>query len=324
MDPVLEVKNLTKKFPVREGILQRVKHHVHAVSDVSLKIYEKDTLGLVGESGSGKSTLGRLIMQLIKPDKGQVKFQNQELTTLSFNKIKKIRKGMQMIFQDPMDSLNSRFTIEQIISEPLEISTSNSRLKNIKKVHELLDVVGLTKSILNRYPHEFSGGQRQRIGIARSLALSPKLIIADEPVSALDVSIQAQILNLLVDLQKEFGVSYLFIAHDIHVIRFISKRIAVMYLGRIVEITESTRIKNNPKHPYTKALFLSVPYPDPSTKQDFNAIQGEIPSMLNPPKGCSFHTRCPNVMEICKIDLPLLRFIDNEKKHQVACHLKFE
>ncbi|MDH5560119.1 MAG: ATP-binding cassette domain-containing protein [Deltaproteobacteria bacterium] len=319
--PLLEVIDLGKKFPIREGLLNRVKKHVHAVSQVSIKIYPNETLGLVGESGSGKSTLGRLIMQLIKADQGQIIFIDQKLNELSFRKARQFRKKMQMIFQDPLDSLNSRMTIEQIITEPLEINRIGNRLERREKAKDLLDTVGLRKNILDLYPHEFSGGQRQRIGIARALALSPSLIIADEPVSALDVSIQAQILNLMLNLQKDFGISYLFIAHDIHVIHFIADRVAVMYLGRIVEIADSKELKKTPKHPYTQALFNSIPYPDPIKKKKYQPIQGEIPSMINPPSGCAFHTRCPSVMERCRKELPKLRVLDQEERHEVACFL---
>jgi len=318
---LLEVKNLEKRFPVKEGIFQRTKHYVHAVNNISLHLEQEETLGLVGESGSGKSTLGRLIMQLIPPSAGQVQFNDQLLTGLSFRQMMGHRQTMQMIFQDPLDSLNSRMTVEQIVSEPLEINKIGTYQERRKKVGELLEVVGVRKTWMDRYPHEFSGGQRQRIGIARALALSPKLIIADEPVSALDVSIQAQILNLLKDLQDEFGISYLFIAHDIHVIRFISHRIAVMYLGKIVEIADSQSISENPKHPYTQALFASVPYPDPNNKLLFKAIEGEIPSMIHPPSGCHFHPRCPHAMERCRRESPQLELLKENGNHQVSCFL---
>ncbi|MGK0289861.1 MAG: oligopeptide transport system ATP-binding protein [bacterium] len=315
--PILDVQNVSKFFPVKKGIFQRTKQYIKAVQKVSLQIFPNETLGLVGESGSGKSTLGRVIMQLLSASEGKVYFLDHELTKLSFSQMANFRQKMQMIFQDPMDSLNARFNIEQIIEEPLLINKVGTSEERKKRVSELMILVGLNPEWVTRYPHEFSGGQRQRIGIARALALSPQLIIADEPVSALDVSIQAQILNLMLDLQNELGVSFLFISHDLHVIRHICDRVAVMYLGQIVELTDSQKIYENPAHPYTKALIESIPNPDPRKKQDFQAIQGEIPSPINPPSGCHFHPRCPKAADKCKKDEPQLELIT--ETHQVAC-----
>ncbi|MCP4298423.1 MAG: ABC transporter ATP-binding protein [Proteobacteria bacterium] len=318
---LLEIKNLEKKFPIKDGILQRTRHWIHAVNNVSFQLDEKKTLGLVGESGSGKSTLGRLIMQLLEPTSGEVFFQDQKLTGLSFKEMLSVRSAMQMIFQDPADSLNSRMTIEQIVTEPLDINQVGTRKERSKKVDELLDIVGVGHTTKTRFPHEFSGGQRQRIGIARALTLSPKLIIADEPVSALDVSIQAQILNLLQELQEQFEIGYLFIAHDIHVIRFISHQIAVMYMGQIVEFGDTEEISKNPLHPYTQGLFASVPIPDPKNRNQFHVIEGEVPSMINPPSGCFFHPRCPQAMESCQTRSPSMKMIDQASQHQVSCFL---
>ena len=317
---LLEVKNLEKRFVVKEGIFARNKTLGRAVNSVSFAIEEGETLGLVGESGSGKSTLGRLIMQLIKPTAGEVYFRGRELTKLSFGQMIKVRQSMQMIFQDTLDSLNKRMTVEQVIIEPLEINRSGTKKERIKRVDQLLELVGVKIEAKNRYPHEFSGGQRQRIGIARALALSPKLIIADEPVSALDVSIQAQILNLLKELQERLGIGYLFIAHDIHVIRFISHQIAVMYLGQIVEIKDSAK-HTQPLHPYTQALYSSNPIPDPEKGNNFKAIEGEMPSIINPPTGCFFHPRCPQVMERCRQQTPTLKPVNQQSSQQVRCFL---
>lgn len=320
--PILQVKNLCKYFPIKSGILQRTTAHIKAVDDISLYVKENETLGLVGESGSGKSTLGRAILQLQLAESGSVKFMGQELVGLSFRKMRNIRQKMQMIFQDPMDSLNSRFTVEELITEPLEINKIGTRQSRRAKALELMDIVGLQKTALHRYPHEFSGGQRQRIGIARTLALSPKLIIADEPVSALDVSIQAQVLNLMQDLQDEMGLSFLFISHDLQVVRHISDRLAVMYLGRIVEIGDSEAIYNSPQHPYTKALLASIPSPDPSKRQTFQAIAGEIPSPINPPSGCHFHPRCVHATEQCRQTMPELKPTEQDPERLSACHFQ--
>ena len=315
MESLLKVEGLSKNFGLKAGFLGRTKHWVKAVQDVHLEIAPGETLGLVGESGSGKSTLARLILRLIEPTGGRVHFDGVELTGLSHQEMTKHRAGIQMIFQDPLDSLNARWSIEQIIAEPLEIN-GWSKEKRRARVEELLSIVGLDKAALDRFPHEFSGGQRQRIGIARALALSPKLILADEPVSALDVSIQAQILNLLKDLQDQFGLSFLFIAHDIHVIRFISHRIAVMYMGRIVELGSSEAIGSGPKHPYTRALMASVPEAQVGA-QEFQPIEGEIPSLIDPPPGCPFHPRCALAQTECKAQVPEL--LQKAEGHWAAC-----
>ncbi|MDX2470009.1 MAG: ATP-binding cassette domain-containing protein [SAR324 cluster bacterium] len=317
-NPLLRVEGLVKKFPVKGGIFLQTKEYVHAVSDVSLDIQSQQTLGLVGESGSGKSTLGRLVMRLIEPNSGSILFDGKELTGLNHKELLETRTKMQMVFQDPADSLNSRMSVEDIILEPLVINSSLSKGDMQQRLDQLLDLVGLSNKIKHQYPHEFSGGQRQRIGIARALALSPKLIIADEPVSALDVSIQAQILNLMKDLQDELDLSYLFIAHDIHVIFFISHEIAVMYLGEIVEKASKEQISSNPRHPYTQALLSAVPKADPTQKTNFNAILGEIPSPIHLPTGCNFHPRCPMADEECKRSAPL--FLERGEGHFVACH----
>ncbi len=319
---ILEVRNLSKFFPIKEGIIQRTRHYVRAVDDVSLDIRENETLGLVGESSSGKSTLGRAIMRLVEPDQGSVKFMGQELIGLSFRKMKKVRQGIQMIFQDPLDSLNSRFTVEEIITEPLVINKIGNHKERFARAERLMDVVGLQKDGIHRYPHEFSGGQRQRIGIARALALSPKLIIADEPVSALDVSIQAQVINLMRDLQDEMNISYLFISHDLHVIHHVSNWLAVMYLGKIVEMGASDIIYKSPKHPYTEALLASVPKPRPDAKQEFKAIEGEIPSPINPPPGCHFHPRCPYMIKDCRQVPPVLKSSADNEEHLLSCHIR--
>ena len=318
MEPILKATELAKKFPIKGGVFLQTKDYVHAVSNVDLSIMPKQTLGLVGESGSGKSTLGRLVLQLIKPDQGQVFFEGKELTSLSHKEMLSSRAKMQMIFQDPADSLNSRMSVEDIILEPIHINQKLSKFDQQKKLDELLNLVGLSTKIKHQYPHEFSGGQRQRIGIARALALNPKLIIADEPVSALDVSIQAQILNLLKDLQDELGLSFLFIAHDIHVIFFISHEIAVMYLGEIVEKGTTEEIRKNPKHPYTQALLSAVPIADPTQKTNLTAISGEIPSPIHLPSGCNFHPRCPIAIEECRLTSPKLK--QQASGQFVACH----
>ncbi len=317
--PLLKVQGLVKKFPIKSGIFLQTKDYVHAVSDVSLEVQNQQTLGLVGESGSGKSTLGRLVMRLIEPDAGSILFDSKELTGLNHQELLETRTNMQMVFQDPADSLNSRMSVEDIILEPLVINRSLSKVEQQKRLDHLLDLVGLSNKIKHQYPHEFSGGQRQRIGIARALALNPKLIIADEPVSALDVSIQAQILNLMKDLQDELGLSYIFIAHDIHVIFFISHEIAVMYLGEIVEKASKERVQSTPQHPYTKALLSAVPKADPTQKTNFNAISGEIPSPIHLPRGCNFHPRCPLADEECSTIAPLFREVS--EGHFVACHM---
>jgi oligopeptide transport system ATP-binding protein len=318
-EPLLQVKGLKKYFPITGGIFGKKIGEVKAVDNVSFTVYKGETLGLVGESGCGKSTTGRMLLRLIEPTEGSIVFEDKEITSLSKLELRKMRRQMQMVFQDPFASLNPRHTVERILEEPLIVHDIGSKQERKKRVQEMLEVVGLSSYHARRYPHQFSGGQRQRIGIARALMTHPKLIIADEPVSALDVSIQAQVLNLLEDLQKEFGLTYIFIAHDLGVVRHISDRIGVMYLGRLVELADSDTLYENPKHPYTKALLSAVPIPDPEYKQDKQLLSGDLPSPANPPKGCAFHTRCSACMEICKTTRP--EFKEIEQGHYVACHL---
>jgi oligopeptide transport system ATP-binding protein len=319
--PLLEVKNLVKRFPVTGGFLQRVVDHVHAVDGVSFDIAPGETLGLVGESGCGKSTTGRCILRLIDPTSGEVRFEGHDVTHLDREKHGSLCRDMQIIFQDPFASLNPRMTVGAIIAEPMII---HGLLKTAKqrdaRVIELLETVGLQPDHRRRYPHEFSGGQRQRIGIARALAVEPKLIVCDEPVSALDVSIQAQVINLLEDLQEKFNLTYLFIAHDLSVVEHISNRVAVMYLGRVVEIATAHDLYSNPRHPYTEALLSAVPIPDPSLKRERIRLQGDVPNPINPPKGCHFHTRCPIRKDICSQSAPPLK--QGQNGHWVACHLR--
>jgi len=320
-EPLLEVTDLVKHFPVKSGVVvDRVVAHVKAVDGVSLTINEGETLGLVGESGCGKSTLSRTILQLTAPTSGSVKFLGEELVGRSRRSLRPVRRQMQMIFQDPYASLNPRKRVGQIIGEPMELhGLANGRDVN-KRVQDLLDRVGLSAEHASRYPHEFSGGQRQRIGIARALALKPKLIIADEPVSALDVSVQAQIVNLLKDLQTELGLSYLFVAHDLGVVRHVSDRVAVMYLGRIVESAPAGKLYDHPLHPYSNALLSAVPIPDPklNISRERLVLEGDVPSPIDPPSGCHFHTRCPWATEVCTTDDPRLEEL--EADHVAACH----
>ena len=319
---LLEVNDLVMHFPLTQGIIiQRKVGAVQAVDGVSFKVRKGETLGLVGESGCGKSTTGRAILQLYKPTSGEVKFGGRDLTKLDGNAMRKMRRHLQMIFQDPYASLNPRMTVGSIIAEPMQIHDLVPRDQRNRRVQELLETVGLNPYFANRYPHEFSGGQRQRIGVARALAASPDFIVCDEPVSALDVSIQAQIINLLEDLQAQFGLTYLFIAHDLSVVRHISDRIAVMYLGKIVELANNASLYDNPLHPYTKALLSAVPIPDPKIekKRERLILTGDVLSPINPPSGCHFHTRCPYVMPVCKEIEPI--FADQGDGHFVACHL---
>jgi oligopeptide transport system ATP-binding protein len=318
-EPLLKVENLKKHFPITGGILGRPVSSVKAVDGVSFTVNKGETLGIVGESGCGKSTTGRMLMRLIDPSEGKVTFEDRELTSLSNSEMRKIRREMQMVFQDPFASLNPRHTVEQILEEPLKVHGMGSAKERKKRVHELLNIVGLSSYHAKRYPHQFSGGQRQRIGIARALMTKPKLIIADEPVSALDVSIQSQVLNLMQDLQKEFGLTYIFIAHDLGVVRHISDRVGVMYLGKMVELSNSETLYEKPLHPYTQALLSAVPVPDPDFKRETILLQGDIPSPSNPPSGCTFHTRCPHATEICKQKVP--EFKEHQPGHYVACHL---
>jgi oligopeptide transport system ATP-binding protein len=320
-EPLLEVRHLVKRFPIKEGLLiDREVAAVHAVDDVNLTLHEGETLGLVGESGCGKSTLCRTIIQLLKPTSGSVKYRGKELVGLSRKELQPIRRDIQMIFQDPYASLNPRKRVGQIIGDPLTLHglASGSQLR--REVQQLMDRVGLQPEHYNRFPHEFSGGQRQRIGIARALALRPKLIIADEPVSALDVSIQAQIINLLDDLQDEFDLSYIFVAHDLGVVRHVSDRIAVMYLGKIVERSPAGVLYERPIHPYSVALLSAVPIPDPKVEAERQplVLEGDVPSPVNPPPACHFHTRCPWATEICSQDEPPLA--DYGDGQAAACH----
>lgn len=320
---LLEVRNMQKYFPVRRGVLRRVVAHVKAVDGVSFFIREGETLGLVGESGCGKTTAGRVILRLLEPTSGEIIFHRDgkgiDIAKLSNRAMKPLRREMQIIFQDPYSSLNPRMTIGDIIGEPLVVHRVGTAAEREARVKELLEAVGLNPQYVKRYPHEFSGGQRQRIGIARALALGPKLIICDEPVSALDVSIQAQVLNLLEDLQKEFGLTYLFIAHDLSVVRHISSRVAVMYLGKIVEMAETEELFRNPKHPYTEALLSAVPVPDPAYQRERIILKGDVPSPVNPPSGCYFHPRCSYAQPVCKEQEP--PFVDIGGEHFAGCHL---
>ncbi|WP_128895558.1 ABC transporter ATP-binding protein [Longirhabdus pacifica] len=316
---LLQVHNLKKHFPIYGGILNKKVGEVKAVDGLTFSVKEGETLSLVGESGCGKSTTGRLIMQLIEPTDGSVIFEDQSLTELSKKQVRLTRERMQMIFQDPYASLNPRHSVQKILEEPLIVHGIGSKEERKQRVKEMLEVVGLSSYHAKRYPHQFSGGQRQRIGIARALMTKPKLIIADEPVSALDVSIQAQVLNLLQDLQKKFQLTYIFIAHDLGVVRHISKSVAVMYLGRIVEIADSETLYNGALHPYTKALLSSVPIPDPTIQKESIPLSGDLPDPSKPPQGCAFHSRCEACMDVCKTQKPTL--MEVEKDHYVACHL---
>jgi oligopeptide transport system ATP-binding protein len=319
---VLKVENLTKHFPIRRGLFnQRLVGAVQAVDDISFDVYEGETLGLVGESGCGKSTTGRSILQLYEPTSGNVYFKGQDLTSVDGEALRRIRRNMQIIFQDPYASLNPRMTVGSIISEPLEVHRIGNAKERKERVKELLRLVGLNPYFINRYPHEFSGGQRQRIGVARALALNPEFIVCDEPISALDVSIQAQIVNLLEELQQKFGLTYLFIAHDLSMVRHISDRVAVMYLGKIVELTDRDELYRSPQHPYTRALLSAVPIPDPAKERERERtiLKGDVPSPDNPPSGCRFHTRCPIAETVCSHKEPEWREI--KEGHWVACHL---
>jgi oligopeptide transport system ATP-binding protein len=318
---LVEVRGLKKYFPIKSGIVfQREVAAVKAVDGVSFDIYEGETLGLVGESGCGKSTTGRTILQLHRATAGSVKFEGEELTTLQGEALRKMRRKMQMIFQDPYASLNPRMSVGRIVAEPLVVHNIGTKKEREERVAELLELVGLNPYFVRRYPHEFSGGQRQRIGLARALALNPKFIVADEPISALDVSIQAQVVNLLQKLQEDLGLTYLFIAHDLSMVRHLCNRVAVMYLGKIVEIADSEELYTNPLHPYTQALLSAVPVPDPVVEEKRQRIilKGDVPSPVNPPKGCHFNTRCPVSVGVCYEEDPEL--VEVLPGHWVACH----
>ncbi len=318
--PLLRVKDLVKNFPVKSGFLSRAKEAVHAVDGVSFEIAAGETLGLVGESGCGKSTTGRCIVRLTEPSSGEIWFDGRDVTALSGAALRALSRDVQIIFQDPYASLDPRMTVGAIIGEALIIHRlTKNRREFEERIVELLETVGLGADHLRRYPHEFSGGQRQRIGIARALAVSPKLIVCDEPVSALDVSIQAQVINLLEDLQQKFGLTYLFIAHDLSVVEHISTRVAVMYLGRIVEIAAASDLYARPQHPYTQALLSAVPIPDPTAKRRRIRLKGDVPNPIRPPSGCHFHSRCPQAMPRCSIEAPQPRAV--APGHTVACHL---
>ena len=318
--PLVEIKHVKKYFPIRKGVLQREVARVHAVDDVSFAVHEGETLGLVGESGCGKSTLGRTIVRLLEPTAGEITFQGQRIEDYGARQLRPLRRQMQMVFQAPYASLNPRKRVGTIIGDPMKIHKLGDAKERKARVEELLETVGLSPEHYNRFPHEFSGGQRQRIGIARALALQPKLIVADEPVSALDVSIQSQMLNLLEDLQKEFQLTYIFIAHDLGVVRHVSDRIAVMYLGKIVELAPGEELYQRPIMPYTEALLSAVPIPDPDLahQRERIVLQGDVPSPINPPSGCRFHPRCRYMTDICKeVEPPL---VDYGRGHLAACH----
>lgn len=315
---LLEVKGLKKWFPIKRGPLQRTAAQVKAVDGVDLRIRHGETVGLVGESGCGKTTTGKVLLRLEPATAGEVLFEGADILRMDAEQLRKLRRQMQIVFQDPYSSLDPRKRVEDIVAEPLRIHQIGTPAERRARVHQLLDVVGLTSEQAKRFPHEFSGGQRQRIGIARALALNPKLIVCDEPVSALDVSIQSQVLNLLAQLQQEYGLAYLFIAHDLSVVKHISHYIGVMYLGKLVEFADSEALFRNPRHPYTKALISAIPITDPDARRERIVLEGDVPSPINPPSGCRFHTRCPHAADICRHVEPALQQVG--VGHEVACY----
>ncbi len=320
MTPLLEVRDLRMHFPVREGLFLRSRASCKAVDGVNLSVYPGETVGLVGESGCGKSTLGKSIVRLHQPTAGQIFFEGIDLATLNAAQMKPRRRHLQMVFQDPVESLNARHTVGDTLEEPFAIHGIGDRSWRRQRALELLGKVGLPADAAGRFPFQFSGGQRQRIGIARAIALEPKLIVCDEPVSALDVSIQSQVLNLLLELQREMGLSYVFIAHNLAVVKHVSDRIAIMYLGRIVEFAAADAIYRDPRHPYTRALISAIPRPDPAFRKQRIVLPGDVPSPIHPPSGCPFHPRCPHATERCRIEVPLLRVPPGTSNHTVACH----
>ena len=319
MTELLEVTNLVKHFPVRRGLLRSRREYVHAVDGISFSVDAEQTMGLVGESGCGKSTAGRAILRLIRPTAGEVRFKGENLLSMDARQERQMRRQMQMIFQDPFGSLNPRLTVERIVEEPLVTHREGNNRERRERVADILRIVGLLPEHMKRFPHEFSGGQRQRIMIARALVLQPELIICDEPVSALDVSVQAQIINLMVRLQRKFRFSYIIISHDLSVIRYISHKVAVMYLGQIVEMAPAAALYTTPRHPYTLALLSAVPVADPRYKRQRIILSGDVPSPIKPPAGCRFHPRCPRRMDICEQTVPVMRQVSQD--HLVACHL---
>jgi oligopeptide/dipeptide ABC transporter ATP-binding protein len=318
--PLLELRELRTHFPVRGGVLLRARGTNKAVDGVSITLAKGETLGLVGESGCGKSTLGKTVVRLLTPTSGAILFEGQDIATLSWRRLKPLRRELQMVFQDPAESLNSRHAVRDLLEEPMLIHGIGDARTRRARVLELLELVGLPASAAERFPFEFSGGQRQRISIARSIALGPKLLVCDEPVSALDVSIQSQILNLLLDLQQALGLAYLFIAHDLAVVHHVSDQIAVMYLGRIMEYADADSLIAQPRHPYTRALIAAIPVPDPSRHRERLVLSGDVPSPIDPPSGCAFHTRCPHAEARCRAERPELRPVSRNAGHTVACH----